>query len=103
MGTGDVRRSTVALCCVISLLAGCLQQSQTTSARPSAALSIQGTPQTTATVGSPYAAQAKAIAPAGAAVGYSIANKPRWATFSTTDGTLQGVPQTSDVGTYPNV
>src|SRR5689334_6225749 len=103
MGTGDVRRFIPALCCVISLLAGCWRESQTSSGTPSAALSIQGAPQTTVTVGSAYAVRAQVRAPMNVTVGYSIANKPHWAAFNTTEGTLQGIPRASDVGTYPNV
>lgn len=103
MGTGEVRRFIPALCALASMLAGCMGDSRDSSVTSPSALTIQGTPQTTATVGSAYALQAVASAPAGASIGYSIANKPRWASFSTTDGTLQGVPQSSDVGTYANI
>jgi hypothetical protein len=34
---------------------------------------------------------------------YSINNRPRWATFSTTTGVLSGTPATTDIGTYSNV
>ncbi len=102
MGTGDGRRWVAALVCVVALLAGCNETSGTTGSS-AAALTIQGTPTGTATVGSQYSLQASATAPAGTPVGYSIANKPTWASFSVTTGMLEGVPQSSDVGTYPNI
>ena len=34
---------------------------------------------------------------------YSIANKPAWATFSTSNGRLSGTPATSNVGNYANI
>src|SRR5579862_4804609 len=129
MGIGDGRRYTPALLCVVALLAACQWDSSTTgtsssssssssntntntnssssssssNSSPAAPITIHGTPTTTATVGSRYALQAIASAPAGTSVGYSIANKPRWATFSTTNGMLEGVPQSSDVGTYQDI
>src|SRR5579862_8994293 len=129
MGIGDGRRYTPALLCVVALLAACQWDSSTTgtsssssssssntntntnssssssssNSSPAAPITIHGTPTTTATVGSRYALQAIASAPAGTSVGYSIANKPRWATFSTTNGMLEGVPQSSDVGTYKGI
>jgi mannan endo-1,4-beta-mannosidase len=45
----------------------------------------------------------QASAPAGQPVGYSIQNKPTWATFNTATGALQGTPRAADVGKYPNV
>jgi hypothetical protein len=34
---------------------------------------------------------------------FSIKNKPDWAKFSTTSGTLSGTPEAADVGTYANI
>lgn len=38
-----------------------------------------------------------------ASVGFSIQNKPLWATFNTSSGQLSGTPSSSDVGSYPNI
>ena len=103
MGTGEGRRWAPALLGVTVLLAACRWDPSTTSSGSAAPLSIHGTPTPTATVGSQYAVQATTSAPAGATVGYGIVNKPSWASFSTTQGILQGVPRPSDVGTYPGI
>ena len=103
MGTGEGRRWAPALLAATVLLAACRWDGDSGSSGSAAPLSIHGTPTPTATVGSQYAVQATTSAPAGSTIGYSIANKPGWATFSTTQGILQGVPQPSDVGTYPGI
>jgi hypothetical protein len=36
-------------------------------------------------------------------VTYSIQNKPAWAAFDTTTGTLSGTPNAASVGTYANI
>ena len=53
---------------------------------------ISGTPATSATVGQAYAFTPSASDPDGQALTFSIANKPAWATFSTTTGRLSGTP-----------
>jgi len=55
---------------------------------------IAGTPPTTATVGIPYAFQPTASDANGNTLTFSIANKPYWATFSATTGSLSGTPAT---------
>jgi len=64
---------------------------------------ISGVPATTATVGAAYAFQPAASDPDGNTLTFSIANKPVWATFSTSTGRLAGTPLSSHVGTYPNI
>jgi hypothetical protein len=39
----------------------------------------------------------------GKALSFIIVNKPSWASFDPGTGTLQGVPQAADVGSYPNI
>ena len=41
--------------------------------------------------------------PGGGALGFSIANKPAWASFSTVTGALTGTPSSAQVGTYSNI
>jgi len=53
---------------------------------------ISGNPVTTATVGTAYSWGPTASDPDGGTLTYSIANKPAWATFSTTTGRLTGTP-----------
>ena len=59
---------------------------------------ISGTPATSATVGQAYAFQPSASDPDGNTLTYSIANKPSWATFSSSTGRLSGTPGSSVAG-----
>jgi hypothetical protein len=60
---------------------------------------ITGTPPTSAQAGTAYSFQPAASDPNGDTLTFSIANKPSWATFSTTTGQLSGTPGSGDVGT----
>jgi hypothetical protein len=62
---------------------------------------ISGTPVTSVAAGQPYAFQPSASDPDGNALTFSIANKPTWATFSTTTGKLSGTPTTA--ATYSGI
>jgi hypothetical protein len=62
---------------------------------------ISGTPATTATVGTTYSFQPSATDADGNTLGYTIANRPSWATFSTTTGRLTGTPTAT--GTFSNI
>jgi hypothetical protein len=62
---------------------------------------ISGTPATTATVGTAYSFQPSASDPDGNSLGFSIQNRPSWATFSTTTGRLSGTPTAA--GTFGNI
>lgn len=62
---------------------------------------ISGTPSTTASVGAAYSFQPSASDADGDTLGYSIANRPSWATFSTTTGRLSGTPTAT--GTFSNI
>jgi hypothetical protein len=62
---------------------------------------ISGTPVTTAKVGSPYAWKPTAADADGDPLTFSIANKPAWASFDTSNGTLYGTP--ANAGTYSNI
>lgn len=64
---------------------------------------ISGTPTTSLTVGSAYSFRPSSSDANGDALTFSIANKPAWATFSTTTGLLSGTPSTSQAGTYSNI
>lgn len=94
-------------------LAGCGGASETTSNATSgssgqisasaAGITITAAAPSSVAVGNTYTVQARAQASVGDSIGYSIQNKPTWATFNTASGQLQGTPAPSDVGTYPNV
>jgi hypothetical protein len=64
---------------------------------------ISGTPSTSLNANSLYSFQPTATDANGDALTFSIANKPSWATFSTTTGKLSGTPDAASVGTYSNV
>jgi hypothetical protein len=64
---------------------------------------ISGTPSTAVTAGQAYSFRPTASDPDGQTLTFSIANKPAWANFSTTNGTLSGTPTSSHVGSYSNI
>ena len=64
---------------------------------------ITGTPTTTVQAGSQYSFSPAASDADGNTLTFAIANKPSWATFSTTTGQLSGTPATGNVGTYSNI
>lgn len=64
---------------------------------------ISGTPSTALNANSAYSFQPTASDANGDALTFSIANKPSWATFSTTTGKLSGTPDAASVGTYSNI
>jgi hypothetical protein len=68
-----------------------------TSSAPTTPLSISGTPATTGEVGEFYSFKPTVIAPSGSTLSYSITDKPSWATFSSTTGTLSGTPTAAGI------
>jgi hypothetical protein len=56
---------------------------------------ITGTPVKSATVGQPYSFKPTASDADGDPLTFSIANKPAWASFDTSNGTLYGTPTTA--------
>ena len=64
---------------------------------------ISGTPGTSVVQGTAYSFQPTASDPDGDPLTFSIANRPSWATFSTTTGRLQGTPTASNVGAFNNI
>ncbi|HMN46601.1 MAG TPA: putative Ig domain-containing protein [Povalibacter sp.] len=64
---------------------------------------ISGSPATSVTVGNTYSFKPTASDPDGNSLGFSITNRPGWATFSTSTGQLSGKPASSNVGTYSNI
>ncbi|MDB6106333.1 MAG: sheath polysaccharide-degrading, partial [Gammaproteobacteria bacterium] len=68
------------------------------------AVSVHGVPATTVTAGSNYSFQPTVEhGAAGAALTFSIHDKPSWAIFSNTTGLLSGTPKATDVGTFANI
>jgi hypothetical protein len=66
-------------------------------------LTIAGAPGGTVLVGSDYSFQPSASDTGGMGLSFSVQNKPSWATFDASTGTLSGVPTAADVGTYSNI
>ena len=73
------------------------------STTPNRAPTISGTPATSVTAGSTYSFRPTASDPDKNALGFTIANRPSWAAFSTSTGTLSGTPSSGNVGTYSNI
>jgi hypothetical protein len=64
---------------------------------------IGGTPPASATVGKSYSFRPTASDPEGQTLKFSVANKPAWASFSTSTGRLYGTPGSGRIGTYSNI
>jgi hypothetical protein len=72
--------------------------SGTGSATSSTALSISGTPARTVAAGTAYNFHPASTAPTGSSLTFTIANKPAWAAFDKTTGSLSGTPASANVG-----
>jgi hypothetical protein len=64
---------------------------------------VSGSPSTSVVSGNSYSFTPSGSDPEGRTLTWSIANRPSWATFSTTNGRLSGTPTASQVGTYSNI
>lgn len=64
---------------------------------------ISGQPGTSVPAGTAYAFTPTAADADGDTLAFSIANKPSWASFSTSTGKLSGTPAAGDVGAYANI
>ncbi len=64
---------------------------------------ISGSPATSVTVGQAYSFTPTASDPDGQALTFSIANRPSWATFSTSTGRLSGTPAAANAGSYSGI
>lgn len=64
---------------------------------------ISGQPATQATAGIQYSFTPSARDADGDALSFTIENKPTWATFSTSTGSLTGTPTSADAGSYAGI
>ncbi len=64
---------------------------------------ISGSPATSLNVGSSYSFTPASSDADGDTLTFSIANKPSWATFSTTNGKLSGTPAAGNAGTFSGI
>ena len=71
----------------------------TTNTKPT----ISGSPSTVVTEGNTYTFTPSAKDANGDKLTFSVQNRPSWAGFSTTTGTLSGTPTSANVGTYSNI
>jgi hypothetical protein len=70
---------------------------------PNSAPTISGSPTTAINVGAAYTFTPTAKDANNDKLTFSIKNKPSWAAFSTSSGTLSGTPTSAYVGTYSNI
>lgn len=75
----------------------------TSTSTSNRAPTITGTPATSVTVGGTYSFTPTGRDADGNSLGYTIANRPSWASFNTSTGQLSGKPTSSNVGTYSNI
>jgi len=64
---------------------------------------ISGSPPRTVNAGQAYSFTPTASDPDNDTLSFSISNKPAWASFNTTTGTLSGTPDNADAGQYGNI
>ncbi len=64
---------------------------------------ISGSPATSVTAGNNYSFTPTASDSDGDTLSFTITNKPAWAQFNTSTGTLSGTPANSDAGNYSNI
>jgi hypothetical protein len=64
---------------------------------------ISGSPPSTARVGQPYSFKPTARDADGDKLTFSIVNKPGWARFDASNGTLWGTPTAANLGKFANV
>jgi hypothetical protein len=68
-----------------------------------ASLTISGSPPTTVAAGNAYGFTPTVTISRWRHPSFTIANKPAWASFSTSTGTLSGIPTTSNIGTNSSI
>jgi hypothetical protein len=69
----------------------------------SGAVTIGGTPASTASAGSAYSFTPTTTDPTGRTLSFAIIGKPSWATFSSSTGKLTGTPTAANVGKFSNI
>lgn len=72
-------------------------------AQPNRAPTISGSPATSVEVGNAYSFTPTANDADEDTLGFSIRNKPSWATFDTASGRLSGTPSADDVGAFADI
>jgi len=75
----------------------------TAAASGNRAPTISGSPAASLNAGSAYSFTPSASDPDGNKLTFSIANKPAWATFDSSNGRLSGTPTAANVGTFSGI
>lgn len=103
-------RLTATILLTAGLLAGCLESASppgggglAAGIGDNSAPQIAGSPGQVAVMSNAYAFLPTASDDDGDTLTFSIRNKPAWAAFDTRTGTLEGIPQFGDVGTYEGI
>lgn len=79
------------------------RSTKSTTTSTNHAPTISGTPATSVTAGNAYSFKPTASDADNNTLGFSIQNKPSWASFSTSTGLLSGTPTSTQTGTYGNI
>jgi len=92
------------------LLSGCLAKEKPDSGfvgngppEQNSPPTISGNPQTTVMMGDSYSFTPTASDPDGDTLTFSLQNKPVWADFDSSTGTISGIPLLGDIGSYLNI
>lgn len=80
-----------------------LRFSITVTGSTNRAPTISGTPALSVTAGQSYSFRPAAADADNDTLGFSIQNRPAWATFSSVTGQLSGTPTAANVGIYSNI
>lgn len=79
------------------------ESSETTTPSQNRAPSISGSPDSAVMTGDSYTFTPSASDADGDGITFSITNKPTWAAFDSSTGSLSGQPLLGDVGYYENI
>ena len=107
----NITRNAFAVLVVVGLasISGCLSDEkplgETAAAVPGAnsTPTISGDPSRAVRMGETYSFTPAATDPDGDSLSFSIENKPVWATFNTSTGSLIGTPTLGDVGNFSSI
>lgn len=104
-GAGDIGTSNVTITVSDGTSSASLSfvitvNASTPTPPPNAPPTIGGNGTATVAAGTPYAFTPTASDPEGAALTFSISNKPAWLAFDTRTGALTGTPAATDAGAY---
>lgn len=67
------------------------------------AVKISGVPSATADAGAYYGFTPTVTATSGVKLTFTISNKPSWASFNASNGSLSGTPSTSNIATFSSI